>query len=300
MSGTKRAASPPASSSKHARPDLSPPRPQSLHAWLHPETPPPLMTHSPPLHESTSTFLSFSISFVAPSHITTDAALTKEARRMVRELNVVGHVGEEIVEGEHGAFTEGAGKITNSKGKERAREPDHRMWAVRTLVLKDGRDGTKGEDDYQLLEASYDDGEKFGGERVLKIQREERAVDVLTICCRWYGGDMIGPIRFQHIGLTAKTSIQALSKLSTLRDLRLILEGLDADIEALRASINPPTTSAGASARDKAAQGGKYDEIQDTVKLERLIAAREKTKTALEARVGWATIDQARTEGATG
>jgi hypothetical protein len=150
MSGTKRAASPPASSSKHARPDLSPPRPQSLHAWLHPETPPPLMTHSPPLHESTSTFLSFSISFVAPSHITTDAALTKEARRMVRELNVVGHVGEEIVEGEHGAFTEGAGKITNSKGKERAREPDHRMWAVRTLVLKDGRDGTKGEDDYQV------------------------------------------------------------------------------------------------------------------------------------------------------
>jgi hypothetical protein len=61
----------------------------------------------------------------------------------------------------------------------------------------------------QLLEAYNDDGEKYGGERVLRALRDERAVDVLTVCCRWvsfpgssaklaadvllqYGGDMIG------------------------------------------------------------------------------------------------------------
>lgn len=37
----------------------------------------------------------------------------------------------------------------------------------------------------QLIESFNDDGEKFGGERVLKILKDERAVDVLTICCRW-------------------------------------------------------------------------------------------------------------------
>lgn len=69
---------------------------------------------------------------------------------MVRELNVVAHVGEQLAQSDDGAFSDGMGKTTNSKGKERVREPDHRMWAVRTLVLKEGRDGTKGEDDYQV------------------------------------------------------------------------------------------------------------------------------------------------------
>lgn len=68
---------------------------------------------------------------------------------MVRELNVVGHVGEEITKDNDGAFQDGEGYVTSAKGKQRAREPDHRMWAVRALVLKEGRDGTKGEDDYQ-------------------------------------------------------------------------------------------------------------------------------------------------------
>jgi putative IMPACT (imprinted ancient) family translation regulator len=46
--------------------------------------------------------------------------------------------------------------------------------------------------DTQLLESYNDDGEKFGGERVLKALREGQGVDVLAVCCRWYGGEMIG------------------------------------------------------------------------------------------------------------
>jgi len=118
---------------------------------------------------------------------------------MVRELNVVGLVGDEITRDNDGAFQDGEGMVSTAKGKQRAREPDHRMWAVRALVLKEGRDGTRGEDDYQaslarriswlsswqLIESFHDDGEKFGGDRVLRVLREERGVDVLTICCRW-------------------------------------------------------------------------------------------------------------------
>ena len=49
--------------------------------------------------------------------------------------------------GDDGAFQDGEGRAPR---KERAREPDHRMWAIRTLCLKEGKDGTGGEDDYQV------------------------------------------------------------------------------------------------------------------------------------------------------
>jgi hypothetical protein len=116
-------------------------------------------------------------------------------------------VGAELLGSDDGAFQEGHGR-SGKKGKERIREPDHRMWAVRTLCLKERRDGTAGEDDYQvgqdargpdehtlrfqLIESYNDDGEKFGGDRVMKSLKEAQAVDVLTVCCRWYGGEMIG------------------------------------------------------------------------------------------------------------
>lgn len=123
--------------------------PTSVHAWLHPDTPPPLMTQSPPLHSSSSTFLAFSISFLPPVHITSESTLAKEARRVVRELDVPGLVGENLMDCGEGAFQDGNGKV-GKKGKERVREPDHRMWAVRTLCLKERRDGTGGADDYQV------------------------------------------------------------------------------------------------------------------------------------------------------
>ena len=156
MSSSKRPSSPVEEPSKRPRASPPPPpqasssNPPSLHAWLHPNQPAPLTTRSPPLHDRTSTFVAWSIAFVAPTHITTESALVKEAKRVVRELNVVALVGDELIASNDGAFQDGEGIITNSKGKSRAREPDHRMWAVRTLALKEGRNGTKGEDDYQV------------------------------------------------------------------------------------------------------------------------------------------------------
>lgn len=126
------------------------------------------------------------------------------------------------------------------------------------------------------MESFSDDGEKFGGERVLKVLREQNAVDVLSVCCRWvsaptslslscrlifrlvqYGGDMIGvghssfrqatvrvlifhlffqPIRFQHIATTVQTSLKSLLELVQLRDLRQALDVLDEEIASLRAT----------------------------------------------------------------
>lgn len=137
---------------KIARPEGVQAQPQqlpSVHAWLHPNKPSLLMTQSPPLHSSSSTFMGFSISFLPPIHITSESTLAKEARRVVRELDIPSIVGNDLLDCGEGAFQDGNGK-TGKKGKERIREPDHRMWAVRTLCLKERKDGTEGADDYQV------------------------------------------------------------------------------------------------------------------------------------------------------
>lgn len=76
---------------------------------------------------------------------------------MVRDLNVVSHVSEAVTEAGDGAFQDGEGMVTSNKGKQRAREPDHRMWAIRTLCLKEGRDGTKGDYDYQVSSSAREE-----------------------------------------------------------------------------------------------------------------------------------------------
>ena len=63
---------------------------------------------------------------------------------------MVGLVGDAVLEANEGAFENGEGRAPGRKGKEKAREPDHRIWAVRTLCLEEGKDGTGGEDDYQV------------------------------------------------------------------------------------------------------------------------------------------------------
>jgi hypothetical protein len=159
--------------------------------------------------------------------------------------------------------------------------------------------------DPQLLETYNDDGEKFGGERVMKALREGQGVDVLTVCCRWYGGEMIGvslpltstlqevdlwqPIRFQHIGVTSNTSLVELKKLVILTDLRSQLSTLDDEITALRETINPPASpsrevSSSGPASPALRNAIKYDEINDPAKLGRLVTAREKTKQSLESK----------------
>ncbi|WVW82988.1 hypothetical protein I302_105004 [Kwoniella bestiolae CBS 10118] len=294
MTSTKRPSSPsptpidPPAAPPTKKPRSSPPpastKSMSLHSWLHPTFPPPLQSHSPPLHSSSSTFLSFTLSHLPPSHITSLPSLEKECRRIVRELNVVALVGDLVSKNDEGAFQDGEGRV-QGRGKERVREPDHRMWAVRTLALREGRDGTGGEGDYQLLEASFDDNEKYGGQTILKALRENNGIDVLTVCCRWYGGDMIGPIRFQHITTTVLTSLKSTLKLMTLRDLRTSLGTLDEEIASLRSGLAPSQGEQNPAQNGDSGKG-KYDEIEDEKKLERLVVARERTKDALEKKLG--------------
>ena len=65
-----------------------------------------------------------------------------------------------------------------------------------------------------LLESGHDDdGEKYGGKTV---QRVMEAMDVqgVVVVARWYGGVMLGPVRFDHIRNCAQAAISNWSNMS--------------------------------------------------------------------------------------
>lgn len=62
--------------------------------------------------------------------------------------------------------------------------PTHVMYAWRGMSLRPNRTGL-GQDDFVLEEVKEDDGEKWGGERILKVMREEGILDACVLVLRW-------------------------------------------------------------------------------------------------------------------
>ena len=110
------------------------------------------------------------------------------------------------------------------------------------------------------------------------------------------------PIRFQHIGITANTSLTELKKLVILTDLRTQLASLDDEIDFLRNTINPPASplrelhSIETPTPSAPTKSTKYEDITDAAKLTRLVKAKEKTKQLLENKAGWAGMNQSKAE----
>ena len=61
----------------------------------------------------------------------------------------------------------------------------HEMFAWRCMVLKDGKTGLAGPDDFELRSGNEDDGEKYGGGRILKVMQAEGCIDAVVIVSRW-------------------------------------------------------------------------------------------------------------------
>ena len=61
----------------------------------------------------------------------------------------------------------------------------HEIMAWRCMVLKEGRTGLRGEDDFKIDEGCEDDGEQRAGGHVLKVMRSEAIMDAVVIVSRW-------------------------------------------------------------------------------------------------------------------
>lgn len=65
------------------------------------------------------------------------------------------------------------------------RPPAHEVAAWRFMALKPGMTGLGGEDDFEVISAYDDDGEKWAGGRVLNIMKQAGVIDAVVLVSRW-------------------------------------------------------------------------------------------------------------------
>jgi len=143
-------------------------------------------------------------------------------------------------------------------------------------------DWLKRDDDFKIEEGSEDDGEQWAGTHVLKVMRSEAIMDAVVVVSRWYGGTMLGPVRFTHIQDCAREVCQVFRVEDEMQDCISTLKSLDDILSDLReelanvkkANSQSPTSEAKSHTAKK-----DYSALQkslDMVKARRQISAREK------------------------
>ncbi|KAJ3019770.1 hypothetical protein HKX48_001786 [Thoreauomyces humboldtii] len=178
------------------------------------------------------------------------------------------------------------------------------MLAYRYLCLKPNRSGLNGPDDFHIVSGSDDDGERYGGSTILRVLEKYGCVDVCVVVSRWYGGQMLGPIRFRHIEETTLESLKVggwVGKPKT-PELPVASEELvkkvvekDVTIATLRGTLRDLMLAAGDEtvSPEKPSVPPSYQQPMTLVKVERLIKARDMTIAAVSKR-----IDEVRRERA--
>jgi hypothetical protein len=183
------------------------------------------------------------------------------------------------------------------------------------------REGRQGEDDFQMLDGYEDDGEKWGGARILKVMKEEGILDAVVIVSRWcvdvyvsliaalsevsslgrYGGIMLGPSRFTHIETCAREVCRAFKVRDEIEECVSLLSSLDAIVASLRSELNQlavPVAEVGDLAPLIKARESKVPDYTDLLttldvkKARRLVTARENSIKSVKSRLAKLKRDQ--------
>lgn len=60
----------------------------------------------------------------------------------------------------------------------------------------------------QVNEGFDDNGEEYSGSKILAVLRKHDVRNVVAIVTRWFGGVLLGPIRFQHISHSTESCLK--------------------------------------------------------------------------------------------
>ncbi|KAI0827985.1 ribosomal protein S5 domain 2-like protein [Trametes gibbosa] len=178
-----------------------------------------------------------------------------------------------------------------------SRPATHEIAAWRCMVLSTGKSGLGGPDDFEILSGYDDDGEKYAGGRIQKVMQAEGVIDAVVVVSRWYGGEMLGPVRFDHIEMCTREVCQTFrlkddmaTSIATLTSLDDILASLRVEFATLMSNIRPmdsdikddPPAGTESEATTSAPIMKKVrtsyvtlEESLDITKAKRLITARE-------------------------
>lgn len=176
---------------------------------------------------------------------------------------------------------------------ELAAQPDiadamHRMFAVRKQSKQRSISSSFSASPKQLYESHHDDdGEKYGGKRVEKVL-EAMGVEGSIVVARWYGGILLGPVRFAHIETCAREAVKAWQaaeagkrqgeppKKRALSEVEMkaqkerlekVLQERDASIEILRGLLAEKMRK---KEDDKAVGGDTKDEVKTATPKQRI------------------------------
>ncbi|KAF6760228.1 ribosomal protein S5 domain 2-type protein [Ephemerocybe angulata] len=175
-----------------------------------------------------------------------------------------------------------------------AKPATHEMSAWRCMTLKPGHSGLAGPEDFELQSGCKDDGERWAGGKILNVMETLGILDAVIIVSRWYGGEMLGPARFDHIAECATEVAKKFKAQEELLELRSLLESLDVllfdlrkEYQQLSAEKVPPSDSTSSSTSAPAPKPTvtikKPDYATlDVTKAKRLIRAREGSITSVK------------------
>ena len=160
-----------------------------------------------------------------------------------------------------------------------------------------------------LLETGHDDdGEKHGGKTLEKVFKD-MDVEGAVVVARWYGGVMLGPVRFDHIKACAREAItqfideerEKVKKVKTADDLRRRSEDLqrilperDRSVSVLRDLLAEKQGTTSSQAVDKQSPA----KLLDYAALP--LATLENLERARDATIGWILKQIERVEAAQG
>ncbi|KAI9568762.1 ribosomal protein S5 domain 2-like protein, partial [Boletus coccyginus] len=167
--------------------------------------------------------------------------------------------------------------------------------AWRCMVVKPGRTGLGGPDEFTVEEGCEDGGERWAGGRALGVMKREGAIDAVVVICRWFGGTLLGPVRFTHIETCAREVCRRFKKMEEMEECVQTLRTLDDLLATLRAELataresGSTQDSSGITNSRATGRVPDYRSMQDGLdltKAKRLIHAREcaieATKTLIE------------------
>ena len=141
--------------------------------------------------------------------------------------------------------------------------PSHVMQGTRILVARPGS-----VDSFETKTYAADDGESKGGRTIVDALAAANAVDVSVCVARWFGGQMLGPRRFDDIAQCATGALYRLRDDEEAMEVKQQLEAKDDEIQELLVSISKLQGKAYPS---PAVQD--YESL-DLAKAKRLLAAR--------------------------
>ncbi|KAF8435023.1 hypothetical protein L210DRAFT_1053885 [Boletus edulis BED1] len=168
--------------------------------------------------------------------------------------------------------------------------------AWRCMAVKPGQTGLSGPDDFVVVEGSEDGGERWAGGRVLGVMKREGVIDAVVVVCRWFGGTLLGPVRFTHIETCAREVCRKFKKIEEMDECVQTLRTLDDLLATLRADLamahkeggiqDSSGTAESLVAKPKVPDYHAMQDSLDLTKAKRLIHAREcaikATKTLIE------------------